>query len=281
MASYRPGCLNSNYNLSFAGCGFLCVYYIGVISCIRRFAPQLYINRPVSGASSGALAGVFLICDVDAMSFTELLMKAINRSRGYCLGAFDPRFKTTEYIRETLERLLPLDAHMLCSGRLFISMTHQNSRENLVVFEYKTRDDLIRAILCSSFIPIFGGFVAPLYKGDVSIHRNLLNFSTLSMGGYLITCPVLTGTQLPSVHSVEMLIFALVMTFGIQVSRVSSQVTYFFHKLVLFLTGRILSVLLIALYQCVRKILVGWHVVDMKTPCDFCLLEVGPYPLLD
>uniref|UniRef100_A0A5K3EPG1 PNPLA domain-containing protein n=2 Tax=Mesocestoides corti TaxID=53468 RepID=A0A5K3EPG1_MESCO len=158
-----------HYNLSFAGCGFLGVYHVGVISCIRRFAPQLYLNRPVSGASSGAIAAAFLVCDVDLMSCTRYLMGLINKSREYRLGAFDPRFKITEYIQEGLERLLPSDAHILCSGRLFISITRQSSGENVVVSNFKDRNDLIRAILCSSFIPVFGGFIAPTYQGDYFI----------------------------------------------------------------------------------------------------------------
>lgn len=166
--------LISDYNLSFAGCGFLCVYHIGVISCIKRFAPQLYVNRPVSGASAGAFAGAFLICDVDIVSITECLMSIINGSREYRLGAFDPRFDITSYLREGLDRLLPEDAHIKCSGRLFISMTNQESGENLVVSQFKTRDDLIRAILCSSFIPVFAGFKAPVFRGKVSCSNLLL-----------------------------------------------------------------------------------------------------------
>ncbi|VDL59862.1 unnamed protein product [Hymenolepis diminuta] len=165
--------LSSEYNLSFAGCGFLCVYHIGVISCIKRFAPQLYINRPVSGASAGAFTGAFLICDADLLTLTEYLMDIINRSREYCLGAFDPRFDIMKYLKEGLDRLLPQDAHIQCSGRLFISMTHQQSGKNLVVSHFKTRADLIRAILCSSFIPVFGGFKAPEYKGDCFIDGGL------------------------------------------------------------------------------------------------------------
>lgn len=49
-------------NLSFAGCGFLGVYHIGVASCIKEYAPQLLLNT-VSGASIGALTGATLICN--------------------------------------------------------------------------------------------------------------------------------------------------------------------------------------------------------------------------
>ena len=32
-------------NLSFAGCGFLGLYHLGVVSCIKTYAPQLYIHK--------------------------------------------------------------------------------------------------------------------------------------------------------------------------------------------------------------------------------------------
>ena len=40
-------------NLSFAGCGFMGVYHIGVVSCFREFAPHVLKNK-VAGSSAGA-----------------------------------------------------------------------------------------------------------------------------------------------------------------------------------------------------------------------------------
>ena len=51
-------------NFSFAGCGFLGIYHVGVASCIAKHAPHLVADR-VSGASAGAIAAVGLACDVD------------------------------------------------------------------------------------------------------------------------------------------------------------------------------------------------------------------------
>ena len=35
----------STMNLSFAGCGFMGVYHIGVVSCFRQFAPNVLQNK--------------------------------------------------------------------------------------------------------------------------------------------------------------------------------------------------------------------------------------------
>lgn len=48
-------------NVSFAGCGFLGIYHVGVASALREYAPDLFINR-VAGASAGAIAACGLIC---------------------------------------------------------------------------------------------------------------------------------------------------------------------------------------------------------------------------
>jgi Patatin-like phospholipase len=50
-------------NLSFAGCGFLGIYHVGVAACLKKYAPHLLVNK-ISGASAGAIAGCCLLCDV-------------------------------------------------------------------------------------------------------------------------------------------------------------------------------------------------------------------------
>ena len=51
-------------NLSFAGCGFLGLYHLGVVSCIKTYAPGLFTQT--SGASAGSIAALaMLIDDVD------------------------------------------------------------------------------------------------------------------------------------------------------------------------------------------------------------------------
>ena len=47
---------DENVNLSFAGCGFLGIYHVGVASCLREYAPQL-IARKVGGASARRSGG--------------------------------------------------------------------------------------------------------------------------------------------------------------------------------------------------------------------------------
>lgn len=57
--------LDSPWNISFAGCGFLGIYHVGVASCLVEQAPFLVQNaRHIYGASAGALTATALVTGV-------------------------------------------------------------------------------------------------------------------------------------------------------------------------------------------------------------------------
>ena len=59
---------------TFVGCGFLGIYHVGVASCIREYAPNLYVDK-IAGASAGAIAAAGLIthCCLGNQPFLVLL----------------------------------------------------------------------------------------------------------------------------------------------------------------------------------------------------------------
>lgn len=61
-------------NLSFAGCGFLGIYHVGVAVCFKKYAPHLLLDK-ISGASAGCLAATCLLCD---MPLGELYVKTLD-----------------------------------------------------------------------------------------------------------------------------------------------------------------------------------------------------------
>lgn len=72
-----------------------------------------------------------------------------------------------ELVHESLDRLLPENAHKLCSGKLGISVTKLWSLKNEFISNFESRDDLIDAIAAGCFIPIWSGvFRSPKYKGE-------------------------------------------------------------------------------------------------------------------
>lgn len=69
-------------DISFAGCGFMCIYHAGVSAALKEYAPQLVSNR-IYGASAGAIAAAALICDVCISEATSAILQVICEVRFY------------------------------------------------------------------------------------------------------------------------------------------------------------------------------------------------------
>lgn len=79
---------DNGITFSFAGCGFLGIYQIGVASCLHQQVPHLLENAKFAGASAGAIIACCLICDVPMGK---------NEAEIYCLllFSFHILFKTS------------------------------------------------------------------------------------------------------------------------------------------------------------------------------------------
>ena len=72
-------------NVSFAGCGFLGIYHLGVLRCfLTHGKPMLHRVKRWSGASAGALAAASIICipnklDVSMMHYFFLYYMAADK----------------------------------------------------------------------------------------------------------------------------------------------------------------------------------------------------------
>uniref|UniRef100_A0A4W4EE01 triacylglycerol lipase n=1 Tax=Electrophorus electricus TaxID=8005 RepID=A0A4W4EE01_ELEEL len=153
--------------ISFAGCGFLGVYHIGVASCLLERAPHLVRGATrVYGASAGAY--------VDAQEHYTL-WRWFARKRS--LGPLHPTFNLVKILRSGLERDLPGDAHLRASGKLCVSLTRVSNGENMLVSDFTSKEELIQALICSCFIPVYCGLIPPSFRGvryvDGGISDNL------------------------------------------------------------------------------------------------------------
>lgn len=153
----------SGVSLSFAGCGFMCVYHAGVCAAIKEYAPQILKNR-VYGASAGAIAAAGLLCDIPVAEATTTILQVVSEARAGSFQAFNPTFDLMAMVRDGLHRHLPDNAHEICSGRLFISLTRHDFK-NVIVSEFESKKELIEAILCSCFIPVVAGLKMPTFRG--------------------------------------------------------------------------------------------------------------------
>ncbi|XP_065345986.1 1-acylglycerol-3-phosphate O-acyltransferase Pnpla3-like isoform X3 [Cloeon dipterum] len=151
-------------NLSFAGCGFLGIYHVGVAACLKKYAPQLLLNK-ISGASAGAIAGCCLLCNVPLCEITNDVLRVVSEARSRTLGPFSPTFNVQNILLEGLCKVLPDNAHEMCSGKLFISLTRAHDGKNVIVSEFSSKEELIQALLSSAFIPVFSGWIPPRFHG--------------------------------------------------------------------------------------------------------------------
>ncbi|XP_014478777.1 PREDICTED: patatin-like phospholipase domain-containing protein 3 isoform X2 [Dinoponera quadriceps] len=151
-------------NLSFAGCGFLGIYHVGVAVCLKKYAPHLLLNK-ISGASAGAIAACCLLCDLPLGEITSHVLRVAREARQRTLGPFSPSLNVHQIMLESLQKFLPDDAHIRVSGKLHISLTRVYDGKNVIVSQFGSREDLLQALMATSFVPLFSGLLPPRYHG--------------------------------------------------------------------------------------------------------------------
>lgn len=176
--SYTMFPLDSPWNISFAGCGFLGIYHIGVASCLLEQAPFLVENaRHIYGASAGALTASALVSGACLGEAGANIINVAKEARKRFLGPMHPSFNLVKIMRVMLYRTLAPDAHQRATGRLGISLTRVTDGENVLVTQFNSKDELVQACVCSAYIPVYCGLIPPTLQGvryvDGGISDNL------------------------------------------------------------------------------------------------------------
>ena len=134
-------------NLSFAGCGFLGVYHLGVAACLSSHAPQFLKNvTAFAGASAGSLVAAVLATSAPLNKCSDYVIDLTHDARKHPLGPFNPQFDLVGNLRRGLELYLPSNSHRVCSGRLFVSVTSLKDRKNVIISEFDSKEDLIQVL---------------------------------------------------------------------------------------------------------------------------------------
>ncbi|XP_035521611.1 patatin-like phospholipase domain-containing protein 2 [Morone saxatilis] len=199
--------LDSPWNISFAGCGFLGIYHIGVASCLVEQAPFLVHNaRHVYGASAGALTATALVTGVCLGEAGANIIDVAKEARKRFLGPMHPSFNLVKIVRNMLQRTLPADCHNQANGRLGISLTRVTDGENVLVSHFDSKEELVQACVCSAYIPVYCGIIPPTLQGvryvDGGISDNLPQYelkNTITVSpfsGESDICPRDTSTNI-------------------------------------------------------------------------------------
>uniref|UniRef100_A0AAY4DYJ4 triacylglycerol lipase n=1 Tax=Denticeps clupeoides TaxID=299321 RepID=A0AAY4DYJ4_9TELE len=175
--------LDAPWSISFAGCGFLGIYHIGVASCLQEQAPFLVENaRHIYGASAGALTASALVTGACLGEAGGNIIEVAKQARKRFLGPMHPSFNLVKTMRNILYRVLPPDCHQSATGRLGISLTRVTDGENVLVTHFNSKEEVVQACVCSAYIPVYCGLIPPTLQGvryvDGGITDNLPQYDT-------------------------------------------------------------------------------------------------------
>ncbi|XP_077613993.1 patatin-like phospholipase domain-containing protein 5 [Crocuta crocuta] len=184
-----------SWSLSFAGAGFLGLYHVGVTSCFREHAPDLFQGaRRIYGSSSGALNAMSIIAGKTVDFCCSHLLDMVRHLENLSLGIFHPAFAPIEHIKQKLLEELPADIHILASQRLGISLTRWPDGHNIIVTDFATRSEVIQALVCTLYFPFYCGTIPPEFRGERYIDGALSNNLPFADSPSTITVSPFHGT---------------------------------------------------------------------------------------
>ncbi|XP_007421546.2 patatin-like phospholipase domain-containing protein 2, partial [Python bivittatus] len=127
------------------------------------------------------------------------VMSLAKAARKRNLGPLHPSFNVMKIIRGGLCRNLPENCYQLLSEKLSISLTRVSDGENVLISDFNSKEEVVQALLCSSFVPIYCGLIPPSFRGvryvdgglsDNLPQYNLKNTITVSpFSGECDICP--------------------------------------------------------------------------------------------
>ncbi|XP_056272634.1 patatin-like phospholipase domain-containing protein 2 [Pseudoliparis swirei] len=199
--------LDTPWNISFAGCGFLGIYHVGVGSCLLEHAPFLVQDaRHIYGASAGALTATALVTGICLGEAGASIIDVAKEARKRFLGPMHPSFNLVKIMRHMLQRTLPADCHHEANGRLGISLTRVSDGENVLVSHFNNKEEVVQACVCSAYVPVYCGLIPPTLQGvryvDGGISDNLPQYelkNTITVSpfsGESDICPRDTSTNI-------------------------------------------------------------------------------------
>ncbi|XP_077155608.1 omega-hydroxyceramide transacylase-like isoform X2 [Ranitomeya variabilis] len=161
----------SPLSLSFSGSGYLSLYQIGAVKALLHLAPDILTSAPkVYGASAGSLVAAAVVFQVNLDELQNIILDAAIEARKSIFGPFFGAFNLGTIFRRALLNFLPDNAHLVATGRLNVALTRLSDGKNILVSDFKSKDEVIQALICSCFVPFYCGFVPPTFQG-VALHN--------------------------------------------------------------------------------------------------------------
>uniref|UniRef100_A0A8C9PDA2 Omega-hydroxyceramide transacylase n=1 Tax=Spermophilus dauricus TaxID=99837 RepID=A0A8C9PDA2_SPEDA len=184
------------HSISFSGSGFLSYYQAGVVDALRDLAPRMLDTaHRFAGTSAGAVIAALVICGIEMEVYLRFLNKGLAEVKRFFLGPLSPSCKMVQMMRQFLYKVLPEDSYKFASGKLHVGLTRFTDGESVVVSEYTSKEELIEALYCSCFVPVYCGFIPPTYRGVRYIDGGFTGMQPCSFWTDSITISTFSGQQ--------------------------------------------------------------------------------------
>ncbi|XP_010603705.1 patatin-like phospholipase domain-containing protein 1 [Fukomys damarensis] len=100
-----------------------------------------------------------------------------------------------QMMRRFLYTALPEDAYKAATGKLHVGLTRFEDGESVVVSDFTSKEELIEALYCSCFVPVYCGFIPPTYRGVRYIDGGFTSMQPCSSWTDSITISTFSGQQ--------------------------------------------------------------------------------------
>ncbi|XP_045150721.1 omega-hydroxyceramide transacylase [Echinops telfairi] len=184
------------HSISFSGSGFLSYYQAGAVDALRDLAPRmLETTHRFAGTSAGAVIAALVVCGIEMEEYLRVLNVGVAEVKKSFLGPLSPSCKMVPMMRQFLYQVLPEDSYKAANGKLHVSLTRLTDGENVVVSEYKSKEELIEALYCSCFVPVYCGLIPPTYRGERYIDGGFTSMQPCAFWTDSITISTFSGQQ--------------------------------------------------------------------------------------
>ena len=165
-----PSDTSTAQHIIFPGCGVNMWWQFGAIQALRERFDLKRGKFEFYGASAGSISSVVAACNVDFEAAMAENLKLPEKS---------DVFTHSRLIELWLDRILPHNCHVICSGKVHISVTVVSLNcpqlRRMIVSSFCSKQDLINACLSSSHIPfLLDGNFTRVYRGKRCVDGSLL-----------------------------------------------------------------------------------------------------------
>lgn len=128
----------------FFGCGFLGIYYFGVVFCLKEnVLVFLKWVKCYGGVSVGFFVVIVLFLDLDVSDSVEFVIRLVKRLNFLMLGFFYLSFNVVRIFCWLFERILFFNVYEFVSGRFYLLLIRIFDFKNVIVFEFFFKEDFV------------------------------------------------------------------------------------------------------------------------------------------